>query len=123
MQSDVDNKLYKSNNVSIATSSTGIVFDWFVRHNQEQRKCCFVPLGAGCVSIVFAFLQTSFCSLACERQTRRIREIAFDALLKKEITYFDTHAIGELSTILNRYDSNKRKYFLLFRQQLSFQQY
>jgi len=38
--------------------------------------------------------------MPAERQTRAIRQNLFRAILRKEITYFDTHKTGELNTKL-----------------------
>ncbi|CAF2579229.1 unnamed protein product [Rotaria sp. Silwood2] len=48
----------------------------------------------------------SFWSIACERQTRRLRETLLRSILSKEIAYFDTHKTGQLSTRLTE-DVNK----------------
>ena len=44
--------------------------------------------------------------MACERQTRRLREVLFRAILNKEISYFDINKTGELNTRLTE-DVNK----------------
>ncbi|UJR28455.1 hypothetical protein I4U23_009695 [Adineta vaga] len=60
----------------------------------------------GCGTIVVGYFQVAFWSIACERQTRRIRETLFRSILHKEIAYFDTYKTGELSTRLSD-DVNK----------------
>ncbi|CAF0852957.1 unnamed protein product [Adineta ricciae] len=60
----------------------------------------------GCGTIVVGYFQVAFWSIACERQTRRLREILFRSILHKEIAYFDTYKTGELSTRLSD-DVNK----------------
>ncbi|UJR17223.1 hypothetical protein I4U23_004118 [Adineta vaga] len=57
--------------------------------------------GIGCISIVLTFVQTSTFALSCERQIRKLRENVFRILLQAEISYFDIHTTGELTTILN----------------------
>ncbi|CAF1041540.1 unnamed protein product [Rotaria sp. Silwood1] len=54
----------------------------------------------GCATIVVGYFQVSLWSVACERQTRRLRETLFRSILNKEIAYFDTHKTGQLSTRL-----------------------
>lgn len=54
----------------------------------------------GCISILLGYLQVAFWSMPAERQTRRIRDTLFRSILRKEITYFDTHKTGDLSTKL-----------------------
>lgn len=46
------------------------------------------------------YIQVAFWSMPAERQTRAIRQNLFRAILRKEITYFDTHKTGELNTKL-----------------------
>ncbi|CAF3161370.1 unnamed protein product [Rotaria sp. Silwood2] len=60
----------------------------------------------GCGTIVVGYFQVSFWSIACERQTRRLRETLLRSILSKEIAYFDTHKTGQLSTRLTE-DVNK----------------
>ena len=54
----------------------------------------------GCGTIVVGYFQVAFWSVACERQTRRLREALFRSILDKEISYFDTNEIGQLNTKL-----------------------
>jgi ABC-type multidrug transport system fused ATPase/permease subunit len=56
--------------------------------------------------IVLGYFQVAFWSIACERQTRRLRERLLRAILTKEISYFDTNKTGQLSTRLTE-DVNK----------------
>ena len=60
----------------------------------------------GCATIVVGYFQVAFWSIACERQTRRLREILLRSILKKEIAYFDINKTGQLSTRLTE-DVNK----------------
>lgn len=55
----------------------------------------------GCGTIVVGYFQVAFWSIACERQTRRLRETLFRSILFKEIAFFDTYKTGELSTRLS----------------------
>jgi ABC-type multidrug transport system fused ATPase/permease subunit len=54
----------------------------------------------GCGIIVVGYFQVAFWSIACERQTRRLREVLFRSILNKEIAYFDINKTGQLSTRL-----------------------
>jgi ABC-type multidrug transport system fused ATPase/permease subunit len=56
--------------------------------------------------IILGYFQVAFWSIACERQTRRLRERLLRAILSKEISYFDIHKTGQLSTRLTE-DVNK----------------
>jgi ABC-type multidrug transport system fused ATPase/permease subunit len=60
----------------------------------------------GCGTIVVGYFQVAFWSIACERQTRRLRETLFRSILNKEIAYFDINKTGQLSTRLTE-DVNK----------------
>jgi ABC-type multidrug transport system fused ATPase/permease subunit len=48
----------------------------------------------------------AFWSIACERQTRRLREALFRSIISKEIAYFDVNKTGQLSTRMTE-DVNK----------------
>ncbi|CAF3611782.1 unnamed protein product [Rotaria sp. Silwood2] len=60
----------------------------------------------GCGTIVVGNFQVAFWSIACERQTRRLREALFRSILHKETSYFDTNKTGQLNTRLTE-DVNK----------------
>lgn len=49
---------------------------------------------------MIGYFQVSFWSIACERQTRRLRERLFRSILEKEIAYFDINKTGQLNTRL-----------------------
>ncbi|CAF3247909.1 unnamed protein product, partial [Rotaria sp. Silwood2] len=59
-----------------------------------------------CGTIVVGYFQVAFWSIACERQTRRLREALFRSILHKETSYFDTNKTGQLNTRLTE-DVNK----------------
>ena len=54
----------------------------------------------GCVSLVSAFLGTWLWSWSGERQMARIRQQFFASIMKQDMTWFDTHEVGELNTRL-----------------------
>jgi ABC-type multidrug transport system fused ATPase/permease subunit len=58
------------------------------------------PLAMGCGAIVIGYFQVAFWSIACERQTRCIRERLFRSILDKNIAYFDVNKTGQLNTKL-----------------------
>ncbi|CAF3974014.1 unnamed protein product, partial [Rotaria sp. Silwood1] len=60
----------------------------------------------GGATMVIGYFQVAFWSIACERQTRRLREVLFRAILNKEISYFDINKTGQLNTRLTE-DVNK----------------
>ncbi|CAF3377225.1 unnamed protein product [Rotaria socialis] len=60
----------------------------------------------GCATIVVGYFQVAFWSIACERQTRRLRENLLRSILSKEIAYFDTNKTAQLNTRLSE-DVNK----------------
>ena len=60
----------------------------------------------GAATIVLGYFQVAFWSIACERQTRRLRERLLRAIVSKEIAYFDIHKTGQLNTRLTE-DVNK----------------
>lgn len=63
-------------------------------------RLSMILLALGCAAIVIGYLQVAFWSIACERQTRRIRERLFRSILDKDIAYFDVNKTGQLSTTL-----------------------
>ena len=56
----------------------------------------------GLGAFLCAYIQTAFWTMSGERQTRRIRQRAFESLLcDKDISYFDKHSPGELTTLMS----------------------
>ena len=51
----------------------------------------------------FAWLQITLFQFSSERQVRKIRRLFFHAVLRQEISWFDVHSSGELSSRLNKY--------------------
>ncbi|XP_065886381.1 ATP-dependent translocase ABCB1-like isoform X2 [Dysidea avara] len=49
----------------------------------------------------FAWLQITLFQFSSERQVRKIRRLFFHAVLRQEISWFDVHSSGELSSRLN----------------------
>ncbi|KAI0212569.1 ATP-dependent translocase ABCB1, partial [Lamellibrachia satsuma] len=50
--------------------------------------------------LVFAYGQVAFWILSASRQTEKVRISLLTAILKQDIGWFDTHAVGELNTRL-----------------------
>jgi ATP-binding cassette subfamily B (MDR/TAP) protein 1 len=63
-------------------------------------------IAIGCATIALGYLQVAFWSMPAERQTLAIRKKLFQAILHKEMTFFDTYKTGELNTRLTD-DINK----------------
>ncbi|CAF1240166.1 unnamed protein product [Rotaria sordida] len=75
----------------------------FTTKIREQALWLVIIGGA---TMLIGYFQVAFWSIACERQTRRLREILFRSILNKEISYFDINKTGELNTRLTE-DINK----------------
>ncbi|CAF0891323.1 unnamed protein product, partial [Didymodactylos carnosus] len=63
-------------------------------------------VGLGVLSILLAYLQFIFLDISGKKQTNRIREILFRTVMKRNITYFETHKTGELSSRLTEYEKH-----------------
>lgn len=66
----------------------------------ETRKQSLYLVAIGFATIVLTYLQVVLGSIPAERQTRAIRQFLLRSIVSKEISYFDQHAAGELSTSL-----------------------
>lgn len=56
----------------------------------------------GLGALICAYLQTACWGMSGERQTRRIRLETFRSIVQdKDVSYFDTHSPGELTTLLS----------------------
>lgn len=58
--------------------------------------CLVLAVVAMCVG----YVQVSFWLMTAERQTRRIRKELFRAILRQEMSWFDTYKSGELANRL-----------------------
>ncbi|XP_052275142.1 ATP-dependent translocase ABCB1-like isoform X2 [Dreissena polymorpha] len=87
-------------NISLGINSTANSSDLLNDFNENMTKYSlyYVYIGAGV--LVASYLQNCFWSLACERQTHRIRKQFYYAILRQEIAWFDVHQSGELTTRL-----------------------
>ena len=59
---------------------------------------CFAALGG--ISFIVAFLQSSMFAIASERISNHLRNRLFSALLEKDVSYFDSHNSGDLTSRL-----------------------
>ena len=81
-------------------TNTNVVFQ-----NQTKAQTIYLIL-ISCVGFICCYCRVTFFNIAAERQTRAIRQILFQSIMKKDIVYFDTHKTGELSLLLSD-DINK----------------
>ena len=65
----------------------------------ERLYCCVFTVVAVGV-FFFAYGQVAFWMLSASRQAEKVRVSLLSAILKQDIGWFDTHAIGELNTRL-----------------------
>uniref|UniRef100_A0A8C4R9D5 ATP binding cassette subfamily B member 1 n=1 Tax=Eptatretus burgeri TaxID=7764 RepID=A0A8C4R9D5_EPTBU len=63
-------------------------------------------VGIGAAILIVAFIQISFWERAAARQTRRLRQTFFHALMRQDMSWFDVNTLGELNTRLTD-DINK----------------
>ncbi len=59
----------------------------------------FVILGV--VVIFLGYAEIAFWTMTAERQTHRVRQLAFKSIMKQHIGWFDVHQTGELNTRLS----------------------
>uniref|UniRef100_A0A8B9KQW7 ATP-binding cassette, sub-family B (MDR/TAP), member 5 n=1 Tax=Astyanax mexicanus TaxID=7994 RepID=A0A8B9KQW7_ASTMX len=70
----------------------------FLPLNSQRNSYYFVGIGAGV--LLLGTFQVMLFLLTATRQTKRIREKYFHAVLHQQMAWFDTHPIGELNTRL-----------------------
>ncbi|XP_069067578.1 ATP-binding cassette sub-family B member 5-like isoform X2 [Pleurodeles waltl] len=73
---------------------------------EQMTEFALYYTGIGAGVLLFAYLQISFWVMAAARQTMKIRQHFFHAVLGQDISWFDTSKSGELNTRLNE-DINK----------------
>ncbi|UJR24177.1 hypothetical protein I4U23_027143 [Adineta vaga] len=66
----------------------------------EANQISLYIVGIACGVIVLGYIQNAFWNISAQRQIRSIRKKLFQAIIYKEIAFFDTHKTGELSTYL-----------------------
>jgi ABC-type multidrug transport system fused ATPase/permease subunit len=70
------------------------------------RKPIITSIILGFISLISGYIRVTFSNISAERQSRTIRQILFQSILKKDIVYFDQHKTGELNSHLTD-DVNK----------------
>nr|XP_014352475.1 PREDICTED: multidrug resistance protein 1-like isoform X1 [Latimeria chalumnae] len=73
---------------------------------EQITEFCIYFVMLGILVLIFAYMQISFWVLSAARQTRRMRQAFFHAVLRQEISWFDTSKTGELNMRLTD-DINK----------------
>lgn len=63
----------------------------------KMTKYAYYYVGTGAAVLVLAAIQVTMFLLSATRQTKRIREKFFHAILHQEMGWFDTHQIGTLN--------------------------
>ncbi|MBN3283765.1 MDR1 protein, partial [Polyodon spathula] len=63
----------------------------------EMTKYAYYYIGIGAAVLVLATMQVAMFLLSATRQTKRIREKLFHAILHQHMGWFDTHQIGTLN--------------------------
>ncbi|CAF0935049.1 unnamed protein product [Rotaria sordida] len=81
---------------------TLIHYDIKVRTNKQV----IILIIIGFVNLISGYIRVILLETSAERQTRTIRQILFQSILKKDVVFFDTHKTGELSVRLTD-DINK----------------
>ncbi|CAF1024330.1 unnamed protein product [Adineta ricciae] len=66
-----------------------------------QKQVLYL-VAVGCIIIVVAYVQVSFWIMSAENQSRAIRQTLFQNILHKDMSFFDTHKIGELDAHLSQ---------------------
>ncbi|CAF1338277.1 unnamed protein product [Adineta steineri] len=67
--------------------------------SQVGQQSVYV-VAIGCVVLLFGYIQATLWTLTSERQTYRMRQAVFRLLINKDMTYFDTHNVGQMNTVL-----------------------
>ncbi len=67
--------------------------------DQTRTQVVFLVI-LGCVGIICQYIRIALFNISAERQTRTIRRMLFESILKKDIVYFDNHKTGELNSLL-----------------------
>ncbi|CAF4126879.1 unnamed protein product, partial [Rotaria sordida] len=80
----------------------------FIHYDIKGRtnKQVIILIIIGCVNLISGYIRVILLETSAERQTRTIRQILFQSILKKDVVFFDTHKTGELSVRLTD-DINK----------------
>ncbi len=84
------------------TNFTNINYDLKTRITTPMMLSLIV----GCISLISGYIRVTFLNISAESQTRSLRQILFQSILKKDVVFFDTHKTGELSLHLTD-DVNK----------------
>ncbi|KAK3580601.1 hypothetical protein CHS0354_002699 [Potamilus streckersoni] len=73
------------------------IFVYVVNYNYTLYFCI---IGLG--SVICAYFEFVFWNLAAERQMNRIRKRFYQSVMRQEISWFDTHKVGELGNVFTQ---------------------
>ncbi|UJR12090.1 hypothetical protein I4U23_016268 [Adineta vaga] len=101
-----DSMAFTSINISTLISQCNITYANFTLGTSMltdtiQRQVLYL-VAVGCIIIVVAYVQVSFWIMSAENQSRVIRQTLFQNILDKDMSFFDTHKIGELDAHLSQ---------------------
>ena len=68
----------------------------------KSRVFAWLP-AVGCAVLVAAYGQVTFWLMTASRQTNKLRSSLFQAVMRQEIGWFDTHEVGELNNRLTEW--------------------
>ncbi|KAL4217465.1 tRNA N6-adenosine threonylcarbamoyltransferase [Mactra antiquata] len=94
---DMTDEFINVNVSQISLNDSQAILDAF-NENMTRNSLYYVYIGAAV--FVASYIQVGFWSAACERQVHRIRKQFFKAIVRQEISWFDEHQSGELTTRL-----------------------
>uniref|UniRef100_UPI00358F3F7A ATP-dependent translocase ABCB1-like isoform X3 n=1 Tax=Myxine glutinosa TaxID=7769 RepID=UPI00358F3F7A len=73
---------------------------------EQMTIYAYYYVGIGSAILIVAFVQICFWERAAARQTRRLRQTFFHAVMRQDLSWFDVNTLGELNTRLTD-DINK----------------
>ncbi|KAM9489216.1 ATP-dependent translocase ABCB1 isoform 1-T2 [Clarias gariepinus] len=87
-------------NLNITMNTSGCILIPGVDIEASMTRYAYYFVGIGAAVFLVATCQVTLFVLTATRQTKRIRDKYFHAILHQQMAWFDTHPIGELNTRL-----------------------
>ncbi|XP_009954286.1 PREDICTED: multidrug resistance protein 1-like, partial [Leptosomus discolor] len=99
---DVTDSFVASGNSNFTGNSSAVNSSYEIlgKLEEDMTRYAYYYSAIATAVLLAAYIQTSFWTLAAGRQTKKIREKFFHAIMRQEIGWFDVNDVGELNTRL-----------------------
>lgn len=99
--SSLNSTIYNTTNQTAGNSAAASVLASAMKKLQDQLKTqSYYLIGLALITMILQYFQIAFWLMPAEKQTNKIRNAFFQAILKQDIGWFDVYKSAELTNRL-----------------------